>query len=168
MFQGLDSCALGSAPWTLLLVSVLVGERCSCVLSVQCHITCLGSAGETCTFQNHPSLFARLSAEIFGAEVSLCFMMLCQCLKMFVGACRGLMSPVSAAFGHICAAEVATGTLLFSAWKLRQRGWISDPCMAATDCEGIVMGLTPLSQVLGSKGQSLGISEGISGGQSDC
>lgn len=43
LFQGLVSCALGSAPWTwtLLFVPVLVGEGCSCVLSVQCHITCL-------------------------------------------------------------------------------------------------------------------------------
>lgn len=43
-----------------------------------------------------------------------------------------------------------------------------DPCMAATDCEGLVMGLAALSQLLGSKGQSLGISGGISGGRSDC
>lgn len=115
---------------------------------------CLGSPGETCTSQNHPACVTQPICQAccsFGPEVSLCFMkMFCQppwCLQRSHEPCVCW----AAAFGNICAAEVAMGTLLFSAWKLRQRGWVSDPT-AATDYERLVMGLTALSQVLGSKG----------------
>lgn len=86
-----------------------------------------------------------------------------------LGVCRGLVSPaVSAgADGSMqrCSG-LAVGTLLFSAWKLRQRGWISDPSVwqpLAVRQLGLVMGLTALSQVLGARGRVWVFQDGFQG-----
>lgn len=66
--------------------------------------------------------------------------------------------------------EIGIESLLFSAWKLRRRGWLSDPPVwepLTIRQRGLVMDFTAPSQVLGRKGEGLGISGWISWGQSE-
>lgn len=119
------------------------------MLSVQCHITCLpGLSWGNLPFHNHGSCEQQPIGQAFCSSGAQGFCGDVQSAPL--GVPKGLVSPVSAwqwFWVHICATKVprggggytpifrgGSGTLLFSAWKLRQRDFRSIS-MAATDWE---------------------------------